>query len=114
MSRNNVKLLTARELDTFNDKYIIECDDEFLYVKFKYYNRCTAHPIDKPFSINSSIRKISFSIDAITIWRALKDKYTLFDVQQAVNTCLITYQEINESNVRKVLESAMHKIKEET
>lgn len=113
MSRNNIKLLTARQLDFFNDKYVIECDDENVYVTFKYYKRRTPHPINKPFDINSEVRKISFTVEAISLWRKMKDKYTLFDVQQAVNICHVTYQDVNESNVRKALKSPLYKIKEE-
>ena len=105
MSRNNVKLLTATQLDKLNDKYDFYVEGEYIVVKLRNYNRSTKLPLDKSFFINSDIRKISFSVDAIKLWLKLKDetKYTLLDIQQAVNSAYILYIEINEKNILDLL-----------
>ena len=105
MSRNNVKLLTATQLDKLNDKYEFFVEDNDIVVKMRHYNRSTKHPLDKSFFINSKIRKISFSLDAINLWLKLKDetKYTLLDIQQAVNSAYVLYIEINEKNILDLL-----------
>lgn len=113
MTRNNIKLLTPAQLDKLNEKYVFEVDGNDIIVKLRHYNRVTKHPKDKAFHINSKIRKVCFSLDAIELWLSIRDShknYTLFDVQQAVNTAYITYRPINVTNVLSILKNPTFKI----
>lgn len=114
MPRNNVHVLSEDELRTFKEKYIIELVDNQILVKFPNYKRVTFHDADKPFAINAKkFRKICFSLDAIETWKKFvkqKNKYTLFDVQNAINILYVTYQTIDEKNIIKVLERYDQKI----
>ena len=115
MSRNNVKLLTEQQYDALIEKYIFSIDENDIVVRTSSYNRETRHPIDQAFHINAKhIRKICFNLEAINIWRSLLSKgfpANLIAVQQAVNMLTITYQKINEDNVRKILSGQNVKIK---
>lgn len=113
MSRNNIKLLTATQLDKLNEKYDFDVDDDNIIVRLRHYNRMTAHPKDKAFHINSKIRKVCFSLDAIELWLLIREShknYSLFDVQQAVNTAYITYRPIDVTNVLNILKNPNFKI----
>lgn len=109
MARNNVKPLTEEQRIAFNKKYVFEYDfktDEII-VKFTNYGRITTHNSNKNFSINSNIRKITFTVDAINIWKELYvDKETresLIDVQNAANNLYVTYQEISLDSVKRFI-----------
>lgn len=116
MARNNIKLLSQAQLEKLNVKYSFYIEGDMIVVSCSGYNRSTLHPKDKPFHINSRKyvkRKICFNLDAIEIWLKLveeKCKYSLFDVQQAVNTLAITYQQVNYDNVKKFLSKPKLKI----
>lgn len=111
MSRNNIKLLTDRQRIELKEKYYFEYEDGFVVVKLHDYGRTTKHPDDKPFHINSTIRKIIFSLDAINIWKELyldeKTRASLIDVQHAVNSLYVMYQPINVASVRKFMKDGI-------
>lgn len=117
MSKNNIKLLTHEQLRQFNSKYTIWIADNEICVSTINYAKVTKHPIDAPFHINAkNIRKIQFSIEAIDIWKKFCSSYkdnifTLFDVQQAVNSLIIMYQKPTFENVKTLLERDTTKIK---
>lgn len=112
MAGNNIKLLTDRQLVALDEKYSFDIDGEDIIVKVKDYNRETRHPIDKSFSINSKIRKITLSSDAILIWSQFykSGPYSLFEVQNAINKLYLTYQDITITNVKKILSGTATKI----
>ena len=110
MPRNHIKLLTVDQLETLNATYFFELDDDEknIVVKLYSYDRQTLHPLDQGFSINSKIRKISFSTEAIEIWSIMYKENpsmstTLFDVQQAVNRLSILYQIPEVENVKSMI-----------
>lgn len=114
MRRNNIRLLTDSEYERLTSKFIFGIKDDKISVMTTSNSRVTLHDIGKPFHINAKkIRKICFSLDAIEIWKTLyKDGYPhLIDVQQAVNKLIITYQEVTEENVKKMLAKKTLKIK---
>lgn len=113
MTRNNIKLLTPAQLDKLNEKYMFEVDDDNIIVKLRHYNRITKHPRGKPFHINSKIRKVCFSMDAIELWLSIREThkdYSLFDVQQAVNSAYITYRPIDTTTILNLLKNPTFKI----
>lgn len=116
MPKNNVHVLTEEELRTFKNKYLISIEDNKILVKFPNYARVTVHDIDKPFAINAkNFRKICFSMEAINYWKKFvkqKSRYTLFDVQNAINILYVTYQPVNEKNVKTILAKDTLKIKQ--
>lgn len=93
MSKNNVKILTDDELEFLNSRYSFELNGDTILVKIQNYNRVTAHPADVAFSLNTKVRKIDITPDAIKIWNEhFKDKWSLFQVQNAMNILVATYQ----------------------
>lgn len=109
MARANVKLLTNEELKFFNDVYIFDYDDEYIIVSNKYYNRSTRHSRDATFFINSKVRKLTFTVEAINIWieldKEFPKEFSLVDIQQAVNTLFVLYKPISKKDVLKMLKS---------
>lgn len=117
MSKNNIKLLTHEQLRQFNSKYTIELVENEIHVRTINYAKVTKHPADQAFHINAkNIRKIQFSIEAIEIWKKFCTSYkenifTLFDVQQAVNSLIVMYQKPTFDNVKALLERDTTKIR---
>ena len=116
MARNHIKLLTQAELENLNVKYIFSISGDDIVVSLKDYNRYTLHPKNKPFAINSRWgvkRVINFTLEAINFWiKCMEEnkKYSLFDVQQAVNALTITYQDVNYESVLKFLKDPIIKV----
>lgn len=103
MRRNNIRPLTEYELKYFNDRYVVLIKDDMIVVKAKTMNRQTCHSLDG-FNIFTNKRKIHISKEAIQLWSCkFKDKYTLFDVQNAISILLTTYQDVTIENVSKQL-----------
>lgn len=106
---NNCKALSENELAFMNEKYEIWLEGANVCVKCKNRARVTYHSRHEKFSINvKRIRKITYSVDAIDMFdRFLKDekakKFTLTDIQNALNVCRLTYQELNDANVLLIL-----------
>ena len=107
---NNLKLLTEKELEYLNDKYIFTADrNGDVVVENKYYARRTVHDASKTFFLNTKVRKISFNPEIIRLWKQFINEgveCSLFDVKQAVTKLYISYQELSEKNVKE-------KVKEE-
>lgn len=104
MPKHNIRILTKAERDYFNKKYIFEIIDNKILVKVKDYNRITAHEISKNFSLNTKLRKLTISKEAIKLWsEKFYGKYSLIDVQNAINQLLITYQLPSEKEIEQQL-----------
>ena len=93
MSKNNVKIITKSELEYLNSRYDFEVSGNAILVKIKNYNRVTMHPLGKSFSLNTKVRKVTITPDAVNVWQThFKSKFSLFDVQNAINVLIATYQ----------------------
>lgn len=68
-------------------------------------NRKTYHNKNEKFIINTRSLKHILTImpKAIEIWENVRNRYSLFAVQNAVNVLMASYQEINEDNVLLIL-----------
>lgn len=111
MPRNNIKLLTDRQRIALKEKYYFEYEDGNVVVKLHGYGRSTKHPDDKPFHINSKIRKLVFSVDGINIWKELyvdeRTRVSLIDVQHAVNSLYVMYQPVTVESVKKFMKDCI-------
>lgn len=105
MAKSNIKLLTKDERKFFHDNYTFEHQGNCILVKFKDYGRVVAHPIDKSFNIVSRVRKITISTNAISLWiEKFKDtKYSVVDIQNAINALIIGYQHTEYEEVKTQL-----------
>lgn len=108
---NNCRALSKDELEFMNAKYEFWFDKDKVCVRCKGRARITYHDRHEKFSINvKRIRKITYNVMAIDIFYKFQSndkykKYTLTDIQNALNICRITYQPINEDQVLKILEN---------
>lgn len=105
MAGNNIKLLTKKELSNLKNLYYFKLDDskQNILVGNNYMRRITPHPINKGFGLNSKVRVIKISKEAISIWMGLKE-YNLFEIQQAINILKMLFQEIDTTSVKKLLD----------
>lgn len=109
MSIGNTKILTKDELYSFNVSYNVEViDNNFIAINSVLRKVAVLHPINSWFRVfNKKIkRKIQISPTASKMWtEEFKNKYSIFEVQNAINVLTITYRDITKENVRKVLNS---------
>ena len=112
MASNNRQTLTEKELNYLNEKYEFSIADDNVLVSVKNYDRTTAHKIDTGFSLNTDVKKIFISSDAIKFWQnSFSKDYTLLDVQNAINTLIVLYQNVSLEDVKKQLETKTNEIK---
>ena len=109
----NLRALTKEELDFMRDKYSFKLFDKYIVVSCRGYNRTTLHDITKPFEIRSPIRKVKLSVQAINLWiEKYQEKYSLVEVQNAISTLIVTYQEVTPENIDIYLRRNGPQIKE--
>lgn len=102
---NNIKLLSNDELIAFNEKYIFEVNNEFIFVKCNNFSRYTIHRLNESFHLIVNGRKITITPTAINLWNeSFKEKYSLFDIQNAINKLIVLLQDVSLKNVQKILE----------
>ena len=110
MPRNAIKLLTANQLNEFNNKYYSEITDDKKYIRIdnRHYSKSTLHDVNESFRINSRIRNIVITSEMIKIFSEMQGiyrfkNYSIFDIMQAVNILYLTYQNITQKNVERIL-----------
>lgn len=107
MSRNNTRIMDAKDLELFLNKYYFDIDEKYVYVKLKDYGRVTAHERGKSFFIQyRGLRKLTITPEAVEIWNELVEKQkklNLIEVQQYVNILTLTYQKVNTASVKHML-----------
>lgn len=109
----NLKALTDEELDYIRKAYIFDVYDKYIVVSCSGYNRRTLHDIDKPFLLTTKARKITITVQAINMWlEKYKGKYSLVEVQNAINYLIVTYQPVNDEEIEKQLKCKSVRIQE--
>ena len=110
MPRNAIKLLTANQLNEFNNKYRSEITDDKKYIRIdnRHYSKSTLHNVNESFRINSRIRNIVITSEMMKIFSEMQGiykfkNYSIFDIMQAVNILYLTYQNITQKNVERIL-----------
>lgn len=98
---SRLRLLSKTERQYFNNNYNFKLHDNMLLVSKKDFNRVVAHSITSDFCINSPIRKIKISAEAIQMWKTYfeKSKYSVVDIQNAINILTMSYQKIGYEEV---------------
>lgn len=106
MRKNNLKLLTLDQLNELKSIYYFELDklNKNILVCNTNYNRKTPHSINNHFTLNSKVRVIRVSKEAIKIWIELEQKYNLFDIQEVICILVFMLQEIDTTLVKKLLD----------
>lgn len=106
----NLKALSVDELKYFLDRYDIKLLDDYILVTCKTLNRKTLHDLDKGFPLSTPIKKMNITKQAIELWKNdYKDSYSLIEVQNAINTLIITYQNVNDFQIREQLKRTKSK-----
>jgi len=106
-------ILTKDELKEFNS-YSVETRNRNLYITPSNWNRTTVHPMNKDFIVQSKSRKIILHTYSMKIWsKYFKNEYSVFDIENAINTLTILYQDITNENIVKILQKENLQIREE-
>lgn len=105
MKIGNTKLMTEEEIKNFESSYDVSVKNGMIDVTSKTRNMHTMHFFDKSFSLlNKNIRRITFTPFAMQMWRDnFLGVYSLFRVQNAVNSLVVIYQEPTVESVKKYL-----------
>lgn len=104
----NVRALTINELEYFLNRFVIELKNDYIVVMTKSLNRKVIHDSNVGFQLSTDLRKINITKKAIDLWiKKYIDKYSLIEVQNAINTLIVTSQNVTE----KAIYSQLKKIK---
>lgn len=100
----NIKPMTLDELRYFIDRYEFSIINDFVLVLCKDGGKKTFHNINEGFRLTSPMRKVNIHKDAILLWKEkYYGKYSLVEVQNAMNTLLVTYQVLNDTQLENQL-----------
>ena len=112
MGKNNIKVISSSEMEYLNSRYSFSIEGNQILVKIKNYNRVTAHPANASFSLNTKVRKLDITPEAVKLWNdSFKDKHSLFEVQNAINILISTYQTPSFEEVAEQLKRGTAEIK---
>lgn len=121
MPDNHRKLLEPNFIEKLKLMY------EFVYIPerniiethFPKLNKITERPADKKFLIlvKKFGKKIIFNLDVIEFWKEFQQtenlkKYSLFEINNAVNFLKITYQEPSREKIIDILKNGIQTLKE--
>lgn len=96
----NTKALNDIELHYIKTNYNFTLEGNYVYVSYNNYKRMVVHPISHNFVLSTKVRKITITVDAMKTWiNKYKDKYSLIEVQNAINILVVTYQPITHENL---------------
>ena len=107
----NTKALTNDELKFIVDKYEFSLFQDFVVVSTN--NRKTLHDRTKGFSLLLPLarRRVKITPKAIELWiENYMSKYSLIEVQNALNTLVVTYQSLSKDNINAQLERSRSKL----
>lgn len=103
MPKNNIKILNKFELEQFVKRYSFENSSEYIIVRVNGFNRPTLQNKSKIFSVFCKGRYLNITPEAVKLWEDNFPNKNLIEVQQAINTLILMYQQINVNDVKKVL-----------
>ena len=107
----NIKALTNDELKFVMDKYKFSLSGDFVIVSTN--GRNTLHDKAKGFSLLLPLerRRVKITAKAIELWiERYSDEFTLIEVQNAINTLVVTYQALTLQNIQGQLERSRSKL----
>lgn len=107
----NIKALTTDELHFVLSKYKFSLFENYILVESN--GRKTLHDKTKGFSLLLPLerRRIKITTKAIDFWvDKYLEKYSLIEVQNAINTLVVTYQNVTNENLKGQLERARSKL----
>lgn len=105
----NIKLLTNRERIELKNRYsFVDCGDNVLVIT-KGGKLRVPHPKGETIVLNSSVRKVSITPEAVSYWERMRD-INLFDLQHTINALYVSYQPINEGNIRRYYNNSIKQI----
>lgn len=109
--KNKLDVNSQKELKDLIDDFV-KNNSKYIVVTTKGYNaRKVVHNINESFLVSTSLRKISFSKEAINYWiNEFKDEYSLVEVQNAISILTITYQPVNVDEIRNQLKRKSSKV----
>ena len=103
MPKNNIRLLNRFEIEQFIERYSFEPSESFVIVRVSGFNRPTLQNKFEKFSLYCKGRYLNITPEAINLWENHFRDRNLIEVQQAVNTLVLMYQQIDVRDVEKIL-----------
>lgn len=85
----HIKLLTDEQLQLLKEKYDVEFQKNKVFVKLKTRNHTVMHDINEAFSLRCDNRRVTINPKAMQMWQKHFKRYSLFDVQHAINQLAI-------------------------
>ena len=107
--KGNFSVLDSTQLDVFNNRFVFKQVDDGVLVTTRDYNRTVFHGFSDSFPAIAKIddRKITLRITpkAMEIWRRpdVQQNHSLVDVQNVINSILVSSQQISDEDILKKL-----------
>lgn len=81
----HIKLLTDEQLQALKEKYDVEFQKNKVVIKLKTRNHTVMHDMNESFSLRCDNRRVTINPKAMQMWQKHFKRYSLFDVQHAIN-----------------------------
>ncbi len=85
----HIKPLTDRQVQLLKDKYEVTLQKNKVFVKLKTRNHTVMHDMNEAFSLRCDNRRVTINPKAMQMWQKHFKRYSLFDVQNAINQLAI-------------------------
>lgn len=109
----NIRILNNEEIDYLKERYIFELvdagEDVYVAVKTSTFHRKVLHDAKASFSINTPIKRITITPEAVNYWKELQ-QYDLITIQNTINCLSIMYQAVSKEEIVKQIEIGRTKI----
>lgn len=106
MNLRNIHALSNEEIDLFNKKYKASIQGKYLILVSNTGKReiTLAHKLTDKFPIFAGDKKLFIQPLAIDYWKKyFVNKFTLFEVQNAINSLLVFKQKVDENSINNYL-----------
>lgn len=105
-----IKLLSDDDIDCLKRKYVVDIKDDYLTIKASSINRLTYHNLNDKIRVKVNGRSLLITPNTITFWKNNFKDYSIFEVQNVINTLQVLYQEVTLENVDNLLKRKHSKI----
>lgn len=101
---SNVHILDESVIKAFEEKYDVHLEGDYIIFSLTYQKYVRCYKIGEKFNVMTNDKtKLTIQPIAVDYWKKNK-KYSLFRIQNAINTLSIFNQDINDDSITKELE----------
>lgn len=101
---SNIHILDESIIKAFEEKYDVHLEGDYIIFSLTYQKYVRCYKIGEKFNVMTNDKtKLTIQPIAVDYWKK-NNKYSLFRIQNAINTLAVFNQDINDDSITKELE----------